>query len=77
MIATSSTYLIPYITLVPPYIYILYTETNGALKSKNKISEISEPYRIPVGVGKISKRYPRSLIRVNLPIRNEAIYSIK
>ena len=62
MIAISSTYLILYVTLVPPYICVLYTKTNGALKSKNKIGEIGEPCGMPVGVGKISERYPGSLI---------------
>lgn len=56
------TYLKPYVTPIPPYIYVLYTKTNSALNSRNRISKISNPYRIPIGIGKLSKRYPSSLI---------------
>ena len=54
---------------------MLYTETNGALNSRNKISKIGDPYRILVGVGKLSKINPGSLMRVLLLLRNDTIYS--
>lgn len=47
------------------------------LNNKNKISEISDPYRIPVGVEKLFDRYPSSLIRVLLLLRNNTIYGAK
>ena len=48
----------------------------GALNSKNRISEIGDPYRIPVAIGKLLDRNPSSLIRVLLLLRNDAIYSV-
>ena len=58
---------------VLPRVYVLHAETSGALNSKNRISKISDPCRILVGVGKLSDRNPSSLIRVLLLLRNDTI----
>jgi hypothetical protein len=72
MIATSSTQPKPHAMPVPPRVCALHAETNGALNSRNKIGEIGDPCGIPVGVGKLSERYPGSLMRVLLLQRNDA-----
>lgn len=54
MIATSSTH--PKLADRALPVIRLQAVISGALNSRNKISEIGDPYRIPVGVEKLSER---------------------
>jgi hypothetical protein len=74
-IATSLTYLKPHAMPILPCLYVPYNNISSTLNNKNRISEIGDPYRIPVGVGKLSDRYPSSLMRVLLLLRNNTVYS--